>query len=126
MTKLLFALLAAMLVMAGHSFGNKAEAAPVGVLPLSNSYSPIEKVGCWCGPYRCACRRAWRRGYPYYGGYAYRPYGYYGYGYRPYGYYGYGWRPGVSIHIGPGWAGATEPSPSRQQRDDRIGLLSLR
>jgi hypothetical protein len=46
----------------------KAEAAPVtgvcGLAPLTKSYSPVEQAGCWCGPYKCACRRAyWRRGY---------------------------------------------------------------
>ena len=90
--------LAAIIILASQSLSGQAKAAPIA--PLNNSYSPVEKVACWCGPYRCACRRAWRRG-PYYGGYAYRPYGYYGYGYRPY--YGYGWRPGITIGIGPGW-----------------------
>jgi hypothetical protein len=39
----------------------KAEAAPVRGLgdlsPITKGYSPVETVGCWCGPYRCACRR---------------------------------------------------------------------
>ncbi len=46
----------------------KAEAAQVtgvcGLAPLTKRYSPVEKAGCWCGPYRCECSRAyWRRGY---------------------------------------------------------------
>ena len=47
-------------------------------------------------------RYGYRRGRPYYRGYAYRPY-YLPY-YRPYGYYGYGYpywrRPGFSIWFG--------------------------
>jgi hypothetical protein len=79
--------MATLLLLAG-SFAWKAEAAPLsGVAdlpPLTKSTSPLEGVACWCGPYRCACRRR------YWG----PRYGYYGYRYRPYGYYGYGrrWR----------------------------------
>jgi hypothetical protein len=43
-------------------------------LPLTKSYSPVENIGCWCGPYQCAC------GHPY----GYRPYGYHPYAYHPY------------------------------------------
>ena len=98
MPKLLTALAAATLLIAGSGLIWKAEAAPMtnvgSPAPVTKSYTPIEKVGwrrrCfrrgYCGPY-------YGYGYPYYG-YAYRPY-------RPYGYYGYGWRPG--IYVGPGW-----------------------
>jgi hypothetical protein len=30
-----------------------------GLAPLTKNYSPLDEVGCWCGPYRCACRRYW-------------------------------------------------------------------
>jgi hypothetical protein len=93
MPKLLTAIATATIVIASSGIIWKAEAATmtaVGSLPLSNSYSPVEKVLCVCGPYGCACGRRHFRlygspGYP-----GYRPYGYYGYGYRPY--YGSGWR----------------------------------
>jgi hypothetical protein len=94
MRKLLTALGTATILVASNAIIWKAEAAMVtgvGNPPLSNSYSPVEKVRCVCGPYGCTCgRRHWRPygspGYP-----GYRPYRYYGYGYRPYG-YGYGRR----------------------------------
>ena len=94
MRKLLTALGTATILMASNVIIWKAEAAMVtgvGNLPLSNSYSLVEKVRCVCGPYGCTCgRRHWRPygspGYP-----GYRPYRYYGYGYRTYG-YGYRWR----------------------------------
>jgi hypothetical protein len=89
MPKLLTALGTATILMASNAIIWKAEAAMVtgvGNLPLSNSYSLVEKVRCVCGPYGCTCgRRHWAR-YP-----GYRPYRYYGYGYRTYG-YGYRWR----------------------------------
>ncbi|HKA64312.1 MAG TPA: hypothetical protein VKD00_01155 [Methyloceanibacter sp.] len=73
----LFTVLATAVVLFAGSALMKAEAAPMRGLgdmsPVAKGYSPVETVGCWCGPYRCACRR-------YYGP---RYYGYYGYG-RPY------------------------------------------
>jgi hypothetical protein len=73
MRKLITAGLAAAAILVAGSLVWKVEAAPVagaGTLPpLTQNSSPVENVGCWCGPYRCACRRH---------------YGYYGYGYRPY------------------------------------------
>jgi len=80
MRKLFTALAAAMLLLAG-SLVWRADAGPmsgVGDLPpLTKNHSPLEVVGCWCGPYRCACRRYWGPRY----------YGYYGWR-RPY----YRWR----------------------------------
>ena len=72
-------------LLLGGSLVWKAEAAMTTGIgsPLMKSYSPIELVACWCGPYRCACRRYWVPRYGYYG-YRYRPYGYYGY--RRWGY----------------------------------------
>ena len=76
MRKVLIASLAAVTLLIGGSFAWNAEATPT-TAPLTNNYSPVENAACWCGPYRCACRR-------YYGP---RYYGYYGYR-RPY----YRWR----------------------------------
>ena len=80
MRKLFTVLATAIVLLAGSAIW-KAEAAPMRGLgdlsPITKGASPVETVGCWCGPYRCACRR-------YYGP---RYYGYYGYyGYRPYRY----------------------------------------
>src|SRR6476469_7640832 len=57
----LFTVLATAIVLLAGSALMKAEAAPVRGLgdlsPITKGYSPVETVGCWCGPYRCACRR---------------------------------------------------------------------
>ncbi len=103
MRTLITAAATAVILLAG-SLVWKAEAG-VGSLPLaSKGYSPVEQAACWCGPYRCACRRYWGPRYRYWGG------PYYGYwGPRYYGYYGpraYGyWGPGVSVYVGPRWWG---------------------
>ena len=64
MRKLLTALATAAMLLASNALIWKAEAAMVtgvGNLPLPNSYSPVEKIRCVCGPYGCACgRRHWR------------------------------------------------------------------
>ena len=64
MRKLLTALATTSMLMASNATIWKAEAAMVtgvGNLPLANSYSPVEKIRCVCGPYGCACgRRHWR------------------------------------------------------------------
>jgi hypothetical protein len=82
MRNLITALATAAILIVG-SLVWKAEAAMTtgvgGLLPRTNSYTP-QGVACWCGPYRCACRR--RYWGPRYGYYGYRPYGYYGYGRR--------------------------------------------
>lgn len=73
MRKLSTALAIAALLAAGSLVG-KAEATPTtglsSLAPLTKNYSPVETVGCWCGPYRCACRRYW--GPRYYGYYGWR------------------------------------------------------
>jgi hypothetical protein len=74
----LFTVLTTAIVLLAGSALMKAEAAPVRCLgdlsPITKGYSPVETVGCWCGPYRCACRRYY--GPRYYGYYGYRPYRY--------------------------------------------------
>jgi hypothetical protein len=70
MGKLLTVVATATIILAGSAMW-KAEAATPGSsvpAPLANS-TPIESVACWCGPYRCACRRWWHRPgvYRYYG-----------------------------------------------------------
>ena len=35
--------------------------------PIIKGASPVETVGCWCGPYRRACRRYYGPRYGYYG-----------------------------------------------------------
>jgi hypothetical protein len=82
MRKLLTSVATATILIASTGVIWKVEAATVTGLPLSNSYSPVEKVRCVCGPYGCTCGRRHFRlygspGYP-----GYRPYRYYGYGYR--------------------------------------------
>ena len=60
MRKLLTALATAAMLLASNALIWKAEAAMVtgvGNLPLPNSYSPVEKIRCVCGPYGCACGR---------------------------------------------------------------------
>jgi hypothetical protein len=73
MCKLSTALVIATLLAAGLLVV-KAEAATTtglgSLAPLTKTYSPVETVGCWCGPYRCACRRYW--GPRYYGYYGWR------------------------------------------------------
>ena len=62
MRKLLTILATAFVLLAGSALF-KAEAAPIGgvgaIAPITKGTSPVENVGCWCGPYRCACRRYW-------------------------------------------------------------------
>lgn len=74
----LFTVLATAVVLLAGSALMKAEAAPLrggDLSPITKGYSPVETVGCWCGPYRCACRRYYGpRYYGYYGGYYGRPY----------------------------------------------------
>jgi hypothetical protein len=102
-TLLTFCATAAILIAGGAIFKAEAVTTGLGSLPLTKSYTSVEKVAYWRRQYR----RAYRRGYygygypayPYYG-YAYPAYPYYGYGYRPYGYYGYGYRP---YGYGYGW-----------------------
>ena len=57
----LFTVLATAIVLLAGSALMRAEAAPMGGLgdlsPITKGASPVETVGCWCGPYRCACRR---------------------------------------------------------------------
>jgi hypothetical protein len=80
MRKLMTAFVATAAILAAGSVAMATPVTGAGLLPLTNSYSPIKNIGCWCGPYRCACGHP----YGYYGGYhpyAYRPYGY-GYRYR--------------------------------------------
>jgi hypothetical protein len=71
-------------ILIASAIGWKAEAAVmtgVGSLPLTNSYSPVEKIRrCVCGTYGCACGRRYRRGYEYDHHYGLRLYPrYYGY-----------------------------------------------
>jgi hypothetical protein len=67
----LFTILATAVVLLAGSALFKAEAAPIRGLgdlsPITKDASPVENVGCWCGPYRCACRRYWGPRYGYYG-----------------------------------------------------------
>ena len=95
MHKLITALVATLTILLAGSIVGKTEAAPRPIFPLTQSYTPTEKVAY----YHRYARRHYRRGYYGYGhgygyGYGYhRPY--YGYGYRrPYYGYGYGrrWR----------------------------------
>src|SRR5690242_8342226 len=81
------------LLLAGSlAISANATTLPVGSLPAA---SPVQKVACWCGPYRCACGH--RR---YYG----PRYGYYG---PRYGYYGPRRYYGPHVYVGPryryGW-----------------------
>jgi hypothetical protein len=67
MRKLITAVATAAAILIAGSITWKAEATTVsgiGTLPpLTKSASPVEKVYCWCGGYRCACRYYGR---PYY------------------------------------------------------------
>ena len=60
MGKLLTAVATATIILAGSAVWKAEAATPGGTAPapLANS-TPLESVGCWCGPYRCACRRPW-------------------------------------------------------------------
>ena len=79
--KLTTALVATAAILAAGSIAGAAPITGAGSpLPLTNTYSPIENIACWCGPYRCGCARPYYRPYRY--GYGYG----YGYGYRPYRY----------------------------------------
>ena len=71
MRNLLITGLATATLLIGGSLVWNAKATPT-TAPLGKSYSPVENVGCWCGPYRCACRRYWRPRY--YGYWGPRPY----------------------------------------------------
>ena len=52
----LFTVLATAIVLLAGSALMRAEAAPMGGLgdlsPITKGASPVETVGCWCGPYR--------------------------------------------------------------------------
>jgi len=52
----LFTVLATAVVLFAGSALMKAEAAPMrglgDISPVAKGYSPVETVGCWCGPYR--------------------------------------------------------------------------
>ena len=67
MRKLITALAAAATILVGSSIVWKAEAAMLTgarcLSPLAKNSSPVEKVACWCGRYRCACGRVY---HPYY------------------------------------------------------------
>jgi hypothetical protein len=69
MRTLLTALAATTLMAGSVAVVWKAEAAMMpgmASLPLTNSYSPVEKVRrCVCGTYGCACGQRYRRGYEY-------------------------------------------------------------
>ena len=85
MSKLVTVLATATILIAGGGMIWRAEAATVtGIknLPLSNSYSPVEKVRCVCGPYGCTCGRSHFRLYGSHGYPGYRPNRSYGYAYR--------------------------------------------
>jgi hypothetical protein len=75
MRKLITAVAAATAILIAGSIAWKAEATTTtglsSLASLTESYSPVEKAACWCGPYRCACRRYWG---PRYYGYYRRPY----------------------------------------------------
>lgn len=97
MKSLLVKIMLAACVAAGAS---SLAAAPAQALPgldpgLAAGVGPkADKV--WCGPYGCG---GWGGGYPYGGGYGWRPHP------RPWGYgYGYGWRPRP-------WGGGWGPRP---------------
>ena len=61
MRKLLTAVATATILLAGSAMWKAEAASPAGaaVLPPLTKSTPVENVGCWCGPYRCACRRWW-------------------------------------------------------------------
>jgi hypothetical protein len=61
MRKLLTAVAAAMILLAGAAIMNAEAATPAGTatVPLAQTMPPVQSIGCWCGPYRCACRRRW-------------------------------------------------------------------
>jgi hypothetical protein len=77
---LLTAVATATIILAGSAMWKAEAAMPSGAAqalpPLANAATPLETVGCWCGPYRCACRRWW-------------------WGPGVYRYHRWGWRPGV-------------------------------
>jgi hypothetical protein len=77
---LLTAVATATILLAGSAMWKAEAAMPSGAAgalpPLANAATPLESVGCWCGPYRCACRRWW-------------------WGPGVYRYHRWGWRPGV-------------------------------
>jgi hypothetical protein len=62
--KLLITSLATATLLIGGLLMWNAQATPA-TGPMTKNYCPIEHTGCWCGPYRCACRRYW--GPRYYG-----------------------------------------------------------
>jgi hypothetical protein len=70
MRKLMSALVATAAILGAGSVAGASPLTGAGSLhPLTKNLSPVENIGCWCGPYRCAC------GHPYgYRPYAYRPY----------------------------------------------------
>jgi len=87
--KLLTAFIATVLIASSAIIWKAEAASGIGYRPPPNSYSLIEKVRCYCGPYGCSCvPRSWP-------GYRYRNYGFGSlrpYAYRPSPYYGYRWR----------------------------------
>jgi len=77
MRKLITAGAMAAAILAAGGVAGTAGATPLtsaGTLPAqSQSSSPVQRAACWCGPYRCACRRyRYYRPYRYYRGYRYR------------------------------------------------------
>jgi hypothetical protein len=65
MPKLLIAFATAILLIISGGIIWKAEAAmPAASLPQGTK--TISPAACWCGPYRCACRRYWGPRYGYY------------------------------------------------------------
>jgi len=58
MRKLIITALAIATLLISGLLVLKAEAATTtgvgGLAPLTKNYSPLDEVGCWCGPYRCA------------------------------------------------------------------------
>jgi hypothetical protein len=76
-TLLTFCATAAILIAGGAIFKAEAVTTGLGSLPLTKSYTSIEKVAYWRRQYR----RAYRRGYY---GYGYPAYPYYGYAYPAY------------------------------------------
>lgn len=78
MRKLITAGAMAAAILGAGAIAGTAAAAPLtgaGTPPAqSQSSSPVQNAGCWCGPYRCACgyRRRYYRPHRYYRPYRYR------------------------------------------------------
>ena len=73
----LFTVLATAIVLLAGSALMRAEAAPMRGLgdlsPITKGDSPVETVGCWCGPFAAPAVAIMVPAYGYYG---YRPYRY--------------------------------------------------